>query len=107
LEDEKPREPHLPDSAAALKDLVLTPAARERHLEQELALLRERINLLLVKRYGPSSEKLSTPPTGWACSTRRRWRPMCVGAVGVRPCRHHFPRCALPVNVAQDALPKP
>jgi hypothetical protein len=36
---------HLPDDEAALKQLILTPAA---HYETELACLRERINLLLV-----------------------------------------------------------
>jgi len=39
-----PASADLPDDVAALKDLVLTHAARERHLEQELALLREWLN---------------------------------------------------------------
>ena len=51
--------PDLPDDIAALKDLVLPHAARERRLEQEPALVRERLILLLAKRYGRSSEQVS------------------------------------------------
>jgi len=49
----------LPDDVDALKRLVLTQAAREQVYEAELARLREQLNLLLAKRYGPSSEKIS------------------------------------------------
>ena len=49
----------LPDDVDALKRLVLTQAAREQAYEAELARLREQLNLLLAKRYGPSSEKIS------------------------------------------------
>ncbi len=51
----------LPDDVEALKRLVLTQAT---HYESELALLREQINLLLAKRYGPSSEKASPDQLG-------------------------------------------
>jgi len=49
----------LPDDVDALKRLVLTQAARAQAYEAELARLREQLNLLLAKRYGPSSEKIS------------------------------------------------
>jgi transposase len=49
----------LPDDIDALKDLVVAQAAREHEYETELQRLREQLNLLLAKRYGPSSEKLS------------------------------------------------
>jgi transposase len=51
----------LPDDVAALKQLVLTQAARERHYEAELARLREALNLALIKRFGRSSEKRPGP----------------------------------------------
>ena len=49
----------LPDEVAALKQLVLTQAAREREYETEIRRLREQLNLLLAKRFGPSSERCS------------------------------------------------
>jgi len=54
----------LPDDVDALKRLLLTQAAREREYETELARLREQLNLLLAKRYGPSSEKHSPDQLG-------------------------------------------
>jgi hypothetical protein len=54
----------LPDDVEALKRLVLSQAAREQAYETEIARLREQLNLLLAKRYGPSSEKLSPDPFG-------------------------------------------
>ncbi len=51
----------LPDDVEALKRLVLTHLARETHYEAELALLREALNLALIKRFGRSSEKLPPP----------------------------------------------
>jgi len=49
----------LPDDIDALKGLVIAQAAREREYETELQRLREQLNLLLVKRFAPSSEKVS------------------------------------------------
>jgi transposase len=54
----------LPDDIDALKRLLITQAAREQEYETELARLREQLNLLLAKRYGPSSEKLSPDQLG-------------------------------------------
>jgi len=45
----------LPDDVADLKRLL---RAQAEHYEAELARLREQLNLLLAKRYGPSSEKI-------------------------------------------------
>jgi transposase len=49
----------LPDDIDALKGLVIAQAAREREYETELQCLREQLNLLLAKRFAPSSEKVS------------------------------------------------
>ena len=49
----------LPDDIDALKGLVIAQAAREREYETELQRLREQLNLLLAKRFAPSSEKVS------------------------------------------------
>ena len=49
----------LPDDIDALKGLVIAQAAREREYETELQCLREQLNLLLAKRFVPSSEKVS------------------------------------------------
>ena len=49
----------LPDEVAALKQLVLTQSALALEYETELQRLRAQINLLLAKRFGPSSEKYS------------------------------------------------
>jgi len=46
----------LPDDVADLKRLL---RAQAEHYEAELARLSEQLNLLLAKRYGPSSEKIS------------------------------------------------
>ena len=54
----------LPDDVDALKRLVLTQAAREQAYEAELARLRAQLNLLLAKRYGPSSERVSPDQLG-------------------------------------------
>jgi len=51
----------LRDDVEALKQLVV---AQAEEYETELARLREQLNLLLAKRYGPSSEKLSPDPFG-------------------------------------------
>jgi transposase len=52
---------NLPDDIDALKRLVVDQAQA---YEAEIANLREQLNLLLVKRYGPSSEKLSPDQLG-------------------------------------------
>lgn len=49
----------LPDDVNALKRLIVAQAAREHAYETELQCLREQLKLLLAKRYGPSSEKVS------------------------------------------------
>lgn len=51
----------LPDDVDALKQLVV---AQAEEYETELARLREQLNLLLAKRYGPSSEKHSPDQLG-------------------------------------------
>jgi transposase len=49
----------LPDDIDALKGLVIARTARELEYENELQRLREQLNLLLAKRFAPSSEKVS------------------------------------------------
>jgi len=54
----------LPDDIDVLKRLVINQAEREHEYETELQRLREQLNLLLAKRYGPSSEKHSPEQLG-------------------------------------------
>jgi transposase len=49
----------LPDEPAALQALVLELQGRLQAREAEIARLQEQVKLLLAKRFGPSSEKLS------------------------------------------------
>lgn len=51
----------LPDDVADLKRLLRAQAEHyeAEHYEAELARLREQLNLLLAKGYGPSSERVS------------------------------------------------
>jgi transposase len=51
----------LPDDIDALKRLVVTQAD---HYEEEIQRLQEQLKLLLAKRYGPSSEKVSPDQLG-------------------------------------------
>jgi transposase len=51
----------LPDDSDALKRLLVAQAT---HYEAEIEQLREQLKLLLAKRYGPSSEKLSPDQLG-------------------------------------------
>lgn len=50
----------LPDDIEALKALVHKQADDKRQLRDQIASLQEQLNLLLQKRFGPSSEKI--PP---------------------------------------------
>ena len=54
----------LPDDVDALKALVCRQIEREQHLEHELALVREKLNLALAKRFGRSSEQVPAAQLG-------------------------------------------